>query len=162
MHASSDSAESQTAALATTSTPSVAAPRPVVPNLQAQAAQQSLLADTAIVGKHFMVVYNATNSNATFHDSDKTRVSGRPRPVTVVQRPQISKKDDRYFVKVRCALVDPKADSRNGVRPLLLARISECHPVDKITADMKKNKWERPLPQRVRQKTKQQPGFVYG
>jgi hypothetical protein len=141
---------------------SVAAPRPVVPNLQAQAAQQSLLADTAIVGKHFMVVYNATNSNATFHDSDKTRVSGRPRPVTVVQRPQISKKDDRYFVKVRCALVDPKADSRNGVRPLLLARISECHPVDKITADMKKNKWERPLPQRVRQKTKQQPGFVYG
>jgi hypothetical protein len=141
---------------------SVAAPRPVVPNIQAEAAQQSLLADTAIVGKHFMIVYNATNSNATFHDSGKTPVSGCLRPVTVVQRPQISNKDDRYFVKVRCALVDPKADSRNGVRPLLLARISECHPVDKITADMKKNKWERPLPQRVRQKTKQQPGFVYG
>jgi hypothetical protein len=40
------------------------------------------------------------------------------------------------------------------VRTLLVDKISECFPVAKITADMKKNKWERPPPKRVIQKPK--------
>jgi hypothetical protein len=44
---------------------------------------------------------------------------------------------------VRCALAPPN-DDRNGVRSLLLHRITEFHQVDKITAAMKRNEWVRP------------------
>jgi hypothetical protein len=57
---------------------SVAAPRPAPVDLQAQAAQQLLLTDIAVVGKRFMVVYTSLNSKATFQDKDHTLVKANP------------------------------------------------------------------------------------
>jgi hypothetical protein len=116
--------------------------------------QQRLQTDAEIVGKCFMLLYTASKSSNKFHDTDKTPTKGRLRPVTILERPHIRSKDNRPVVKVRCELVDPKRDDRNGVRRLLVDKISECFPVAKITADMKKNKWERPPPKRVIQKPK--------
>ena len=101
-----------------------------------------------------MIVYNGTSSRAKFHDTERTPVSTRPRPVVVLQRPQAdAKRDNRVVLPVQCALTNAETDSRNAVRHLLVGRISECFEVPRITADMRKNQWQKPGAKRVRTRT---------
>ena len=131
---------------------SIAVPQPTPPiDLHAEATRQQLLADSALVGKHFMIVYDSPNSKATFNDRARTAVKLQPRPVTILQRPHIDPKHgNRHVLKVQCALTNPQTDNRNAVRYMILGKVSACYEVAKITAHMKSNQWERPSAKRVR------------
>jgi hypothetical protein len=131
---------------------SIAVPRPTQPiDLHAEAARQQLLADSALVGKHFMIVYDSPNSKATFNDKARTPVKAQPRPITVLQRPHIGPKhSNRHVLKVQCALTNPQTDSRNAVRYMIVGKVSACYEVAKITKDMRSNQWARPSAKRVR------------
>ena len=95
--------------------------------------QEGLQADAALVGKKAMLVYDSAWSRAVFSDKAQTRANGLPRPVLVLRGPHVRRQDNLLAIEVRCALAPPN-DDRNGVRSLLLHRITEFHEVDKITA----------------------------
>jgi hypothetical protein len=116
--------------------------RPPV-DIDAQTVQERLQADRELVGKKAMLVYDSGWSRAVFSDKAQTRAKGLPRPVLVLRSAHVRRQDNLLAIEVRCALAPPN-DDRNGVRSLLLHRITEFHEVDKITAAMKRNGWVRP------------------
>ena len=125
--------------------------RPPV-DIDAQTVQEQLQADTALVGKRAMLVYDSAHSRAVFLDKVHTSANGVPRPVLVLRGPHVRRQDNLLAIEVRCALAPP-TDGRQGVRSLLLWRITEFYPVDKITAAMKRNEWIRPAKRSGRART---------
>ena len=99
-----------------------------------------------------MLVYDSAWSRAVFSDKAQTRANGLPRPVLVLRGPHVRRQDNLLAIEVRCALA-PSNDGRQGVRSLLLGRITEFHEVDKITAAMKRNGWVRPAKRSGRART---------
>eukprot|EP01047_Picozoa_sp_COSAG01_P035382 COSAG01_NODE_2710_length_7221_cov_20.205366_6_plen_377_part_00 len=125
--------------------------RPPV-DIDAQTVQERLQADRELVGKKAMLVYDSGWSRAVFSDKAQTRAKGLPRPVLVLRGAHVRRQDNLLAIEVRCALAPPN-DDRNGVRSLLLHRITEFHEVDKITAAMKRNGWVRPAKRSGRART---------
>jgi hypothetical protein len=121
-------------------------------DIDAQTVQERLQADAALVGKKAMLVYDSSWSRAVFSDKAQTRANGLPRPVLVLRGPHVRRQDNLLAIEVRCALA-PSNDGRQGVRSLLLGRITEFHEVDKITAAMKRNGWVRPAKRSGRART---------
>jgi hypothetical protein len=121
-------------------------------DIDAQTVQEGLQVDAALVGKKAMLVYDSAWSRAVFSDKAQTCANGLPRPVLVLRGPHVRRADNLLAIEVRCALA-PSNDGRQGVRSLLLGRITEFHEVKKITAAMKRNGWARPAKRSGRART---------
>eukprot|EP01049_Picozoa_sp_SAG25_P008106 SAG25_NODE_708_length_5832_cov_2.856794_4_plen_387_part_00 len=133
------------------SSSAVIAPRPVAADDAALAVQQRLLADRQLVGKSLMLVYPSPHSKSRFRNKAKTKVNGQPRPVIVRGLPR-GRQDGKFVFPVTCALADRKTDRLNGVRTLLLCRVTECYEVESITAGMKRGEWRPPRQYYLRQR----------